>query len=566
MKQRSFVTILLIMALPGVIFAKAPTEEDVSSRREVRFLEQWVGKVPAPKKVRVGGITLYAPRLAGEFYARRDYRLAWIAGSRLAPLAQQMIQILRQADRDGFRPNDYHIKKILKLYRIISEKENKPGARVKPVRLAALDILLTDAFFLYAAHLAYGRVNPEGLDVRLPDIEQSYYLPGYLEDALASHSVADTLQNLSPKHEEYFKLREALAQYREISSRLGRLMIYPVPSLAEGERDPKRIPALRAKLAAFGDLLQTTALDETLFDNEVANGLRRFQARHGLSETGELDTQTLRWLNTPLDTYIRTIELNMERWRWMPVARQSPYILVNIPGFSLQVVERNRPVLSMRVVVGQAVRRTPIFNDRLRFVVLNPYWEIPPNILLQDKFYALKHDPDFFRQGKLEVIKGWGKNARRIDPKTVDWKKVPIQDYYKLYRFRQASNPSNPLGRIKFMFPNEFNVYLHDTPKRRLFEEEVRSFSSGCIRLEKPVELATYCLRSNRLWKRKRLLAAVKGKVEQKIKLTRPIPIHILYWTTWVDPENRVHFRQDVYGRDNKLNRAFRDQMYVPLR
>jgi len=186
--------------------------------------------------------------------------------------------------------------------------------------------------------------------------------------------------------------------------------------------------------------------------------------RHGLSETGELDTQTLRWLNTPLDSYIRTIELNMERWRWMPVARKSSYIMVNIPGFSLQVVERNRPVLSMRVVVGQAVRRTPIFNDLLRFIVLNPYWEIPPNILLKDKFYALKHDSDFFRRGKLEVIKGWGKKARRIDPKSVNWKKVPIKDYYELYRFRQASGALNPLGRIKFMLPNELNVYLHDTP------------------------------------------------------------------------------------------------------
>lgn len=552
--------------IPAISLANMPTQASASNPRVTRFLEQWVGKVPAPKKVRVGGVALYAPQLAGEFYARRDFQPAWISGNRLDPQATQMIQTLQHADRDGFRPNDYHIKKILKLFRIISEKQSKPGGKVKPVRLAALDILLTDAFFLYAAHLAYGRVNPEGLDVRLPEVEQSYYLPGYLEDALTSQSVSDTLQNLSPKHKEYFKLRDALARYREIAGQLDRLMIYPVPPLAQGERDPKRIPALRVKLATFGDLDQTTALDETLFDETVAMGLRRFQVRHGLSETGELDTQTLRWLNTPLDSYIRTMELNMERWRWMPVARKPSYILVNIPGFSLQVMERNRPVLSMRVVVGQTVRRTPIFNDRLRFIVLNPYWEIPPNILLKDKFYALKHDPDFFRRGKLEVIKGWGKKARRIDPKSVDWKKVPIKEYYQLYRFRQASGASNPLGRIKFMFPNEFNVYLHDTPKRRLFEEDVRSFSSGCIRLEKPVALAEYCLRANRIWQRKRLRAALKGKVEQKIKLTRPIPIHILYWTAWVDPENRVHFRQDIYGRDHTLNRAFRDQMHVPLR
>lgn len=530
------------------------------------ILSFWLCQAQDQGPVKIKGLLIYAPRLLREFYTARRFQPAWLNLNRPNPLADQLIRALQGAEAEGLRSEDYHLKEIQTRMRLIKQQAEAGSPAPDGLEAsAALDLLLTDAFFLYAEHLLNGRVDPTGLDVKFPANSQSFQPAAFLEQALSHGQVAQALAGLSLTHPEYLKLKAALARYRGLAPRVGRLTLAAEPPLGLGARDPRQVPALRVKLGLLGDLPQVTAKDETLFNQEVADGVKRFQARHGLPATGVMDPETLAWLNRPMAQDLAALELNLERWRWMRnLERQSRYILVNIPAFRLDVMERQRSVLSMRVVVGQDIARTPILSDQLRFIILNPCWEIPPSILIRDKLYALRFEPDFFGQHQIEVIRGWGDQESRVDPKTVDWRKVSLQDLTEKYRFRQLGGPNNPLGRIKFMFPNEFNVYLHDTPSRQLFAAEVRNFSSGCIRLEKPLALAAYCLQEERLWSPGRVRAALAGQVEQKIKLTRPIPIHILYWTAWAEDQGTIHFRRDIYGWDEALQKIWRGQMRLP--
>jgi L,D-transpeptidase YcbB len=529
-------------------------------------LGYWLYQVKGQGPVKIKGLLIYAPQLVREFYSTRRFQPAWLNLNQPGPLADQLIQVLQQAESEGLRSEEYHLKDIQARVRLLREQAHSgtPVSGSNDVA-AALELLLTDAFFLYAEHLLNGRIDPTGLEVKFPGSSQPFQHAVFLEQALSRGQVAQDLAGLSMTHSEYRKLKAALARYHLLASQMGHLVVALSPPLRLGDRDSHRVPVLRVKLGLLGDLPTVTAKDETLFNEEVAGGVKRFQERHGLAATGELDPETLAWLNRPVTEDVAALELNLERWRWMRhLERQSRYILVNIPAFRLDVIERQRSVLSMRVVVGQTINRTPIFSDRLRFIVLNPVWEIPPTILVRDKLYGLRYEPDFFSQHRIEVVQGWGEQERRVDPKSVDWKKVSLQDLMQRYRFRQGGGPSNPLGRIKFMFPNEFNVYLHDTPSRQLFSAEVRSFSSGCIRLENPLALAVYCLRDERLWNPSRVRAALAGQVEQKIKLTSTIPIHILYWTAWVEDQGTIQFRRDIYGWDEALQKIWRQQMRLP--
>ena len=529
-------------------------------------LGYWLYQVKGQGPLKIKGHMIYAPQVARDFYSARHFQPAWLNLYQPKPVADQFIRVLQQAESEGLRSEEYHLKDIQTRVRLLREQvSNSVPSAAWNETAAGLDLFLTDAFFLYAEHLLNGRIDPSGLDVKFPGSSRPFRHAAFLEQTLSRGQLAQDLAALSMTHPAYRKLKSALAQYHLLAGQMGHLVLSASPPLRLGDRDPRRLPVLRVKLGLLGDLPHVTAKDETLFTEEVAGGVKRFQERHGLPATGELDSETLTWLNRPVAQDIAALELNLERWRWMRnLEQQSRYILVNIPAFHLEVVERQRPVLSMRVVVGQTIARTPIFSDQLRFIVLNPVWEIPPTILIRDKLYALRYEPDFFGKNRIEVLRGWGEQERQVDPKSVDWKKVSLQDLMQKYRFRQGGGPNNPLGRIKFMFPNEFNVYLHDTPSRQLFAAEVRSFSSGCIRLEDPLALAVYCLRDEKLWTPGRVKAALAGQVEQKIKLTRTIPIHILYWTAWVDDQGIIQFRRDIYGWDEVLHKIWREKMRLP--
>lgn len=284
-----------------------------------------------------------------------------------------------------------------------------------------------------------------------------------------------------------------------------------------------RVIELRRRLVVTGDLVGAGYPD---FDEETGKAVRRFQQRSGLDADGVVGEKTRRRLNASVESRIRQIEINLERWRWLPHDLGERYVLVNIAGFRAGLYDGDHLTLGMRAIVGKPYRKTPIFSDTIRYLVCSPYWNIPRSIAEGEiwpkgRAYMAQHD--------IEVVQG--------------------------RRLRQRPGPENALGRVKFIFPNRFNVYLHDTPARELFARSSRSFSHGCIRLEKPIDLATELL-AGQGWSRDRVLAAADSVTESTVHLDHPIPVHILYWTAWADENGLVQLREDVYGRDDAVAAA----------
>nr|WP_245846206.1 L,D-transpeptidase family protein [Longibacter salinarum] len=245
----------------------------------------------------------------------------------------------------------------------------------------------------------------------------------------------------------------------------------------------------------------------------------------------------------------------------MPDNLGSRYVVVNIAGFSLNVIEDGRSVLSMRVITGRPFRQTPVFSDEISYLVFNPYWHIPQSLAVQDKLPMIRRDPGYLARQRIQVFRGWGADAARVDPAMIDWSTTSASNFP--YRLRQDPGPWNALGRVKFMFPNPYSVYLHDTPERGLFEQAERTFSSGCIRVAKPAELAVYLLADHPDWTPERIRTAMQdGTTEQAVVLNERVLVHLQYWTTWTE-NGDVHFRNDVYGRDVLLLEALEDRRVV---
>jgi murein L,D-transpeptidase YcbB/YkuD len=279
--------------------------------------------------------------------------------------------------------------------------------------------------------------------------------------------------------------------------------------------------------------------------------------RHGLTPDGLVGRVSLGALNAPIQDRIDETIVNLERWRWLPESLGNRHVIVNIAGFSLDVVEDAEVTMSMDVVVGRPYRRTPVFSGVISYLVLNPSWEVPSSIAAQDKLPLLRANPGYLREQGYTLLRGWGADERVVNPDEIDWSTVTRRIFD--FRMRQAPGPLNALGRVKFMFPNAFSVYLHDTPARELFGETSRAFSSGCIRLSRPLELAELLLSDDPRWSRDAIDGAVSSGVEQTVRLARPIPVHLLYWTAWIDAEGVAQHRADIYGRDSPVLRELRE-------
>jgi murein L,D-transpeptidase YcbB/YkuD len=426
---------------------------------------------------------------------------------------------------------------------------------LNPNQLVDLDLLLTDAFLILSAHLFSGKVNPETVDPQWHVDRRKRDMAQFLETSLTSGQIETALYSLLPTHLGYARLRQALIRYRNIYDNSGWPAVPTGTKLQRGDRGD-RVAALRKRLAIEGFIENQGAENGTLFDDALDKAVRKFQRLNGLDTDGIVGTQTLQALNIAAGQRVRQIVVNLERWRWLPQNWGRRYVIVNIASFNLNVVENEQLVMDSRVIAGKTYRRTPVFSDRVTYLVLNPSWEVPKKIARKDLLPKIKKDPQFLSQQKIRIFKGWGSNAREIDPKDIDWKAVKESNFE--FRLRQDPGPLNALGRIKFMFPNQFDVYLHDTPARNLFEKSRRDFSSGCIRMEKPVEFAEYLLRSHLAWPPEKIRSSLTGSepVEQTVQIPEPINIHILYWTVWLGHDDLIHFSPDIYGRDSALDAA----------
>jgi murein L,D-transpeptidase YcbB/YkuD len=329
------------------------------------------------------------------------------------------------------------------------------------------------------------------------------------------------------------------------------------PSLAMGDEGPL-VEQLRERLAASGDLKEPSLSLPSYFDAPLEAAVKVFQHRHGLEADGVVGKKTRQALNVPVDQRIQQLLINMERWRWIPNDLGPRYLVVNIADFNLTMVDESKVRGAMRVVVGRAYRKTPVFSGTMTYLDFNPFWNVPRKLAVEDILPRIKEDPAYIQEQGFRVFSGWSEDAVELSPNEVDWASFH-KDYFPV-RLQQAPGPKNALGRIKFMFPNTHAVYLHDTPAKGLFNSVSRSFSSGCIRVEDPVTLAEFVLEGMDGWDRETIANHLGDGQRQVVRLKRPIPVHLLYWTAWADESGTVFFREDIYERDAPLMRALKEK------
>jgi murein L,D-transpeptidase YcbB/YkuD len=485
------------------------------------------------------------------FYGERGHRPAWSDGGRLSPQIDPFGAALRGADREGLRPAEYHVEAIGALLQRMSAAA--PGTAAAAGAAADLDLLLSDAFFLYAAHLTAGRVTPESVEPAWNIVGRGRSLVPLLGTALEHGHLANTIGSLAPVREDYRLLREALAALRATAAAGGWPPVPPGPPLRAGERSA-RVAALRSRLAASGDLPAGADPEAALFDAPLAQALRRFQARHGLDADAIVGRRTLAHLNAPASQRARQVAVNLERLRWLPRELDQRRLAVNIADFRLELIEPGAPNLTMRVIAGRQARRTPFFTGEITSILFNPPWTVPTKLAVEDKLPLILADPDYLAEHGFKVFAPAGTQWREVDPATVDWASLSRNHFP--YRLRQEPGPNNALGRVKFQIPNPYDIYLHDTPSHELFARTDRSFSSGCIRVERAVDLAERLLAADAAWPRARIEATIAAGATVSVRLPEPLTVYLLYATAWVDRDGALQLREDVYGSDAALREA----------
>jgi murein L,D-transpeptidase YcbB/YkuD len=477
-------------------------------------------RVERAQRLSAGGEPLHSLEAVQRFYGAGGYRPAWTTPSAVLPVAMALSSFIDDLlPSDGLNPDDYHARAIRRLL-------PGPPRALSPNDRVELDLLLTDAFLTAGHDLLQGRVPPRVVHPGWTLAARPADLPAVLAQALARGRVGEALIALRPPTAQYNRLRQALARYRAIDQ-AGGWPSLPRRTLHAGDT-ASEVRVLRARLQAEAPL--PAPEDSARYDSVLVDAVKHFQRASGLSGDGTVGPATRGALNVPADQRVRQLVASLERERWLPTTLGSRYIAVYIPQFELMAVDSGRLALTSRVVAGKEGWHTPIFSARMTRVIFNPYWNIPPSILQKEVLPRQARDPSYFANEGIEAVP---------DGPTV--------------RYRQVPGPRNPLGRVKLLFPNSFNVYLHDTSSPYLFDRDERAFSHGCVRVEKPMELAAFALAGTPGWPADSVLAIPRGETERGVALAQPLPVYIFYRTAWVDDTGTVQFRRDVYALDEQL-------------
>ena len=488
---------------------------------------------------------------ATNFYAPMGYALAWIRDTQPTPSAQEVIRILQQADSKGLTAEDYDASRWAER---VARLQQGPSAESQ----ARFDAALTVCVMRYISDLHIGRVNPRHFQFNLDVGPKKYDLPLFLRENLVhATDVSAQLDQTEPPFAGYRRTKQVLEHYLELMKQ-GDGESLPVPAKPVDAGAPyDAIQSLSARLRLLGDLPATSedSPGANIYEGPLVAAIKRFQERHGLSPDGRLGPETVKQLNTPLSFRVEQLRLTLERWRWVPNQFPQPPIVVNIPEFRLRAYGSDGKVeLASDVIVGKAYRHeTPVFERDMKFVVFRPYWNVPPSIQRSEIVPAIKKDREYVAKKGYEVVTPQG---QVVTAGVIDDDILQQLSAGKL-QVRQKPGPGNSLGLVKLMFPNEYNVYLHSTPAQQLFSQSRRDFSHGCIRVEKPAELAAWVLRDQPQWTLERVRAAMEsGQDNFQVNLSKPVPVLILYGTAIVDEDDQVHFFDDLYGYDADLEKV----------
>ncbi|MBW1646761.1 MAG: L,D-transpeptidase family protein [Deltaproteobacteria bacterium] len=537
----------------GLVFlvasAAGPAPAAVSGEAVSRALQDWLDVASRSQQAFVGCEPVYAGKDLVEFYRNRGNQPVWVSPGGPSQAARELVAAIANAAQHGLSPQDYH-------FSCLSEWLKHPSAQQSLATaakgLAGLEIVLSDAFVNLATHLAAGKVDPETIHPQWISPKKKTEVFRWLDGITASEDLGLFFDELAPNSRGY---RTAMIEARRLRRQIaaGKWQeIAPGATLRPGDRSP-RVAQVRARLANQGDLPPAgdPLLDETLFDDALLQAVIRFQNRHGLSADGIVGPQTLAALNRSPRDRLRCVLVNLERWRWLPRDLGRRHIIVNSAAFELAAFREGRKVLEMPVIVGETYTRTPVFSQNMTSLVVNPYWNVPPGVLARKILPKIKKDPGYLAANHFELLRGWKQAAEVLDPRLIDWSTVHPGNFPG--RLRQRPGPWNALGRIKFIFPNDFAVYLHDTPDRHLFERTARAFSSGCIRVKKPIELALFVLEDDPAWDRERLERVLAEGGPKTIPVKNPVTVHLQYWTFWIGDEGEPQYRKDIYNRDGVL-------------
>jgi L,D-transpeptidase YcbB len=488
-----------------------------------------------------------------KFYDSYGYSLPWIKDMQPTPQAQQVIAVLLQADQKGLSAEDYDgprwNDRLAKL---------KPAAR-QPSEADAVrfDAALTVCVMRYISDLHIGKVNPRHFEFGLDVEAKKYDLPEFLKDNVVDASdVAAVLAQVEPPYPGYRRTIQALHSYLEFAKKYDGSSLPAIQkTIAPGDSYPG-VPQLTRLLQLVGDLPANAnvSADGTVYQGPLVDAVKNFQQRLGRTPDGRITAQTLADLNVPLSSRIRQMQLTLERWRWLPLSYEKSPVIANIPEFHLRAYDENFKIaLQMNVVVGKAYGHdTPIFSDTMEYVVFRPYWSVPYSIAKAEFLPRIARDPDYLAKKGFEVV-----DSRQtvVTSGTVSGDVLEQLRAGKLF-IRQLPGPKNSLGLAKFIFPNNYDIYFHDTPEQVFFGKSRRDFSHGCIRLERPADLAVWVLRNNPGWNMERVRAAMDGSPNQQVNLVHPIPVLILYATVIVTEDGLVHFYDDIYGHDAALDKV----------
>jgi L,D-transpeptidase YcbB len=500
-------------------------------------LRERLGQLETAGRIDVDDAQIVSSQTLPQIYQSNGFQPFWNAKG-LAELRG----LIAESAKDGLTPEDYHLAGLDKLAPAVSGSDALAQAQV--------DILATSAFYLLLYHLYFGKVDPASLhpawnfDTR-PGVDLN--IAPLVKEAMTKGDLTDAMVRARPNNWLYEKMRVALAEYRVLEANGGWTPVPGGETLKVGSRG-SRVVALRQRLAVSGELSGQALADDT-YDEPLAAAVRTFQERHRIAADGVVSAGTLKEINIPVSGRIGQIRVNLERGRWvLHEITPTDLVIVDVAGFQVSLFHNHQVVWRGKAQIGKPYRQTPIFKSAIDHIVFNPTWTVPPGILARDLLPAIRRDPGTLAQKRLEVIDAQG---RTVDPASIDWSLYTGRNFP--YMLRQAPGPDNSLGLVKIMFPNSHAVYLHDTPSKALFEKTERAFSSGCIRVEGPFELAKLLLNDPANWNDTTIDAVLKNGATRTVRLRTPVPVLVMYWTMDPTAEGSPVFKRDPYDRDPKL-------------
>lgn len=478
-------------------------------------------------------------------YAQRDGRPLW-RGSTGGVTADAAIRALHALDAHGLDPRDY-----------ASDSWGRLRESGDPASIAELDVTLTGAWLRAMVHAHRGRVDPRELGYAYSVPPKAADYPALLIRAVEGSRLTELIETLEPNLPQFRRLEAHLVRYRALASWSPPPLSAPATKVSPGDTFETTEP-LSALLTALGDLPPDAAAERRLYSGALVDAVERFQERHGLDVDGVLGKRTWRQLSTPLAARVRQIELSLERMRWLPAFAPGHVLIVNLPDFHVygfDSVDNDRPEVQLDVVIGKAAgSRTPLFAETLRYLIVRPYWHVPRSIVEQEIIPELRRNPSYLERNALDLV-----SRPSDDAPAVAWTDESLEGLRRGRLFlRQRPGPANALGRLKFVFPNRYDVYMHDTPATALFARARRDFSHGCIRVQHPETLAMFVLQSQPAWTRERLLDAMNGTRTFRVDVVPPLPVYVFYATAIGRADGSVVFLEDLYGHDATLDGALR--------